>query len=126
MLSGTTSSASAVLSSAVSALSPTSFPVVSCEDPAAFAEAHFHGYKGDSTDPRGLQFSKGTTTLAFKFQGGVVVSVDSRSTQGSYIGAAAAAAARPAPRPREHLFGPHPKRLLPLPIASFAKREEDH
>ena len=28
---------------------------------------------------------KGTTTLAFKFQGGVIVSVDSRSTMGSYI-----------------------------------------
>ena len=28
---------------------------------------------------------KGTTTLAFKFQGGVIVSVDSRSTMGPYI-----------------------------------------
>ena len=28
---------------------------------------------------------KGTTTLAFKFQGGVIVSVDSRATQGPYI-----------------------------------------
>jgi 20S proteasome subunit beta 5 len=27
----------------------------------------------------------GTTTLAFKFQGGVIVSVDSRATQGTYI-----------------------------------------
>ena len=28
---------------------------------------------------------KGTTTLAFKFQGGVIVSVDSRATQGPFI-----------------------------------------
>lgn len=57
-------------------------------DPAAFASAHFHGYTGDTTgDAHGLQFTKGTTTLAFRYQGGVIVSVDSRSTQGSYIGA---------------------------------------
>ena len=33
-----------------------------------------------------LKFCKGTTTLAFKFQGGVIVSVDSRATQGQFIG----------------------------------------
>jgi 20S proteasome subunit beta 5 len=33
-----------------------------------------------------IKIAKGTTTLAFKFQGGVVVCVDSRSTAGSYIG----------------------------------------
>ena len=33
-----------------------------------------------------IKFAKGTTTLGFKFQGGVVISVDSRSTQGPYIG----------------------------------------
>lgn len=32
-----------------------------------------------------VKFAKGTTTLAFKFKGGVIVSVDSRSTQGPYI-----------------------------------------
>ena len=32
-----------------------------------------------------MKFAKGTTTLAFKFQGGVIVSVDSRSTMGAYI-----------------------------------------
>lgn len=31
-------------------------------------------------------FDKGTTTLAFKYQGGVVVSVDSRATGGQFIG----------------------------------------
>lgn len=33
-----------------------------------------------------LKFCKGTTTLAFKYQGGVIVSVDSRATQGQFIG----------------------------------------
>ena len=33
-----------------------------------------------------VKFCKGTTTLAFKFQGGVIVSVDSRATQGQFIG----------------------------------------
>lgn len=54
-------------------------------DPAEFARTRFHGYKGDTTGEHGLKFAKGTTTLSFKFQGGVIVSVDSRSTQGPYI-----------------------------------------
>nr|AAY98499.1 LMP X [Swiftia exserta] len=32
-----------------------------------------------------IQFAHGTTTLAFKFQHGVIVAVDSRATAGSYI-----------------------------------------
>eukprot|EP01126_Amoeba_proteus_P019941 TRINITY_DN203_c0_g1_i10.p1 TRINITY_DN203_c0_g1~~TRINITY_DN203_c0_g1_i10.p1 ORF type:complete len:264 (-),score=38.70 TRINITY_DN203_c0_g1_i10:113-904(-) len=32
-----------------------------------------------------IKFKHGTTTLAFRFQGGVIVAVDSRSTQGNYI-----------------------------------------
>jgi 20S proteasome subunit beta 5 len=32
-----------------------------------------------------VKFAKGTTTLAFKFNGGIIVSVDSRSTMGYYI-----------------------------------------
>jgi len=32
-----------------------------------------------------VNFAKGTTTLSFVFQGGVIVAVDSRSTMGSYI-----------------------------------------
>jgi len=35
--------------------------------------------------PEALHFAHGTTTLAFIFSGGVVVTVDSRSTQGNYI-----------------------------------------
>jgi 20S proteasome subunit beta 5 len=33
-----------------------------------------------------IKFKHGTTTLAFLFQGGVIVAVDSRSTMGNYIG----------------------------------------
>jgi 20S proteasome subunit beta 5 len=33
-----------------------------------------------------INFDKGTTTLAFKYQGGVCISVDSRATGGQYIG----------------------------------------
>lgn len=33
-----------------------------------------------------INFAHGTTTLAFKFQHGVIVAVDSRATAGSYIG----------------------------------------
>ena len=32
-----------------------------------------------------VKFAKGTTTLAFKYQGGVIVAVDSRASQGTYI-----------------------------------------
>ena len=32
-----------------------------------------------------INFNRGTTTLAFKYQGGVIVAVDSRATGGSYI-----------------------------------------
>lgn len=32
-----------------------------------------------------MDFSKGTTTCAFEFQGGVLVAVDARATQGSFI-----------------------------------------
>ncbi len=56
-------------------------------DPAAYSNLHFHGYVGDTSGETNLQLAKGTTTLGFKFQGGVIISVDSRSTQGSYIGA---------------------------------------
>lgn len=57
-------------------------PVV---NPAAYAYSRFNVYKGDTEGEHKITFAKGTTTLAFKFQGGVIVSVDSRSTQGPYI-----------------------------------------
>ena len=33
-----------------------------------------------------INFDHGTTTLAFKFQHGVIVAVDSRATAGNWIG----------------------------------------
>ncbi|KYQ92684.1 proteasome subunit beta type 5 [Tieghemostelium lacteum] len=35
--------------------------------------------------PKALEFAHGTTTLAFVYKGGVVVTVDSKSTQGPYV-----------------------------------------
>lgn len=41
----------------------------------------------DHADPScRIKIQHGTTTLAFRFQGGVIVAVDSRATAGSYIG----------------------------------------
>ena len=54
-------------------------------DPAGFCARRFDTYKGDTEGEHKIKFAKGTTTLSFKFQGGVIVSVDSRSTQGPYI-----------------------------------------
>mmetsp|Transcript_14053 Transcript_14053/g.21009 ORF Transcript_14053/g.21009 Transcript_14053/m.21009 type:complete len:284 (-) Transcript_14053:145-996(-) len=53
-------------------------------NPAEFCRTNFSVEKGKDYD-QDIKFFKGTTTLAFKFQGGVVVSVDSRATQGPYI-----------------------------------------
>lgn len=33
-----------------------------------------------------IQFDHGTTTLAFQYQGGIILAVDSRATGGDYIG----------------------------------------
>merc|ERR1719201_587787 len=46
-----------------------------CADVAASGEA-----------PGLMDFKKGTTTLGFVFQGGVIIAVDSRASMGSYIG----------------------------------------
>lgn len=43
-------------------------------------------YDVDSGRKLHIDFDKGTTTLAFKYQGGIVVCVDSRATGGQYIG----------------------------------------
>lgn len=40
-----------------------------------------------STNPDAkIKLAHGTTTLAFRFKGGIIVAVDSRATAGSYIG----------------------------------------
>ena len=45
---------------------------------------HLSGEDGSKDIP--MEFMHGTTTLAFKYQGGVIVAVDSRATGGMYIG----------------------------------------
>lgn len=51
--------------------------------PAAFLRLH----SDDHADPScKIKIQHGTTTLAFRFRGGVIVAVDSRATAGSYIG----------------------------------------
>jgi 20S proteasome subunit beta 5 len=60
------------------------FPLPPVADPAAFSAANFGVGYGTDTHQE-LKFAKGTTTLAFKFDHGIVVAVDSRSTQGAYI-----------------------------------------
>lgn len=65
-------------------LTTCSFALAPVADPAAYSKEHFGvGYGTDSTQR--IKFAKGTTTLAFKFDHGVIVSVDSRSTMGPYI-----------------------------------------
>lgn len=51
--------------------------------PTAFLQMH----TDDHADPNcRIKIQHGTTTLAFRFQGGVIVAVDSRATAGSYVG----------------------------------------
>jgi 20S proteasome subunit beta 5 len=45
----------------------------------------FESHAPHSATTQKLHFAHGTTTLAFKYQGGVIVSVDSRATQGPFI-----------------------------------------
>lgn len=65
-------------------LSGAQFMIPAVENPAEFCRNNFSAEKGKDFD-QDIKFMKGTTTLAFKFQGGVIVSVDSRATQGPYI-----------------------------------------
>jgi 20S proteasome subunit beta 5 len=63
---------------------PSSFMLPTAENPAEFVRANFNAEKGKDYNQE-IKFMKGTTTLAFKYNGGVIVSVDSRATQGPYI-----------------------------------------
>ncbi|ODN97283.1 proteasome subunit beta type-5 [Cryptococcus wingfieldii CBS 7118] len=52
-------------------------------DPTAFLDMHTDSM---SANPEAkIKIAHGTTTLAFRFQGGIIVSVDSRATAGSYV-----------------------------------------
>lgn len=62
-----------------------SFPIPNVCNPAAFCRNNFKSVCGSGDANQELKFAKGTTTFAFKFNDGIIVSVDSRSTMGSYI-----------------------------------------
>ena len=47
---------------------------------------HIASFNGENQGNVKIDFDHGTTTLAFKFQHGVIVAVDSRATAGSWIG----------------------------------------
>jgi len=51
-----------------------------CSDPKGFIQQ----YQTPDSKCK-IDFKKGTTTLAFKYQGGVILAVDSRATAGAYI-----------------------------------------
>lgn len=58
------------------------FEFPSVDKPAAFLRAH----TDDASNPDvEIKPQHGTTTLAFKFQGGIIVAVDSRASAGSWI-----------------------------------------
>lgn len=60
------------------------FALAPVDDPAEYSRTKLGvGYNTDNHQD--IKFAKGTTTLAFKFDGGVIVSVDSRATMGPYI-----------------------------------------
>ncbi len=60
--------------------------------PISFLRTH----TDDHADPScRIKIQHGTTTLAFRFKGGIIVAVDSRATAGSYIGILALLTVRP-------------------------------
>jgi len=64
---------------------PGAFDLPNVHNPAEFCRANFASVCGNKDSGQTVKFAKGTTTLAFKFNDGIIVSVDSRSTMGSYI-----------------------------------------
>ncbi|OZJ04645.1 Proteasome subunit beta type-5 [Bifiguratus adelaidae] len=57
------------------------FDIPGAEHPTQFLQS----ITNESSPDYKIKIQHGTTTLAFKFQGGVVVAVDSRATAGNYI-----------------------------------------
>ncbi|KNZ45017.1 proteasome subunit beta type [Puccinia sorghi] len=58
-----------------------SFDLPGVQDPIEFLKTHTDDRSADAK----IKIKHGTTTLAFRFQHGIVVAVDSRATAGSYI-----------------------------------------
>jgi hypothetical protein len=65
-----------------STMMPQTFEIPQTHDPIGFLKLH----TSDSSAESRIKLNHGTTTLAFRFKGGIVVAVDSRATAGSYIG----------------------------------------
>ena len=74
----------APLPSSFNLMNDKSFTLPSCINPAQISKNLVSGRYEDKGEM--IKLSKGTTTLAFVFKGGVVVAVDSRASQGSYVG----------------------------------------
>jgi len=55
-------------------------------DVSSFVSQHFHTGTYSDTKKNGASFDKGTTCLGFLYAGGVILSVDSRASQGQYVG----------------------------------------
>ena len=55
---------------------------LNANDAAGFVRAHFNTGTYSDRLKDGKSFNKGTTCLAFLYSGGVIVSVDSRASQG--------------------------------------------
>lgn len=64
---------------------PGAFDLPNVPNPAQFCSSNFASVCGGGDSHQSVKFAKGTTTLAFKFNEGIIVSVDSRSTMGNYI-----------------------------------------
>jgi len=60
----------------------TKFPLAPVPDPQSFVQ----DASESGTCPGLMDFKHGTTTLGFKFNGGIIIAVDSRASMGSYIG----------------------------------------
>ncbi|GBB88685.1 hypothetical protein RclHR1_15240006 [Rhizophagus clarus] len=58
------------------------FDIPSCPNPIEFLKAHTD--ENSATECQ-IKLKHGTTTLSFKFQGGIIVAVDSRASAGSFI-----------------------------------------
>jgi 20S proteasome subunit beta 5 len=74
----------APLPSSFNLMNDKSFTLPSGINPAQISKNLVSGRYEDKGEM--IKLSKGTTTLAFVFKGGVVVAVDSRASQGSYVG----------------------------------------
>lgn len=62
-----------------------SFYLPNSSNPSYFVRSHFSPGTYEDNGKK-IAFDKGTTCLAFVFKGGVLVSVDSRASQGPYVG----------------------------------------